>query len=80
MKPYSKDLRLRVLAAASIAGCPEKEVAKTFGASLPTIERYLKKAQQTRDIESKPITGAPARKGAALDATLPQNRLGSTPI
>src|SRR5215216_1145421 len=71
MKPYSKDLRLRVLAAVD-RGMPRKEVAKTFGISLPTIKRYLKRHRQTGDVEPKPITGAPAREGAALDAALPE--------
>jgi transposase len=38
MKPYSKDLRLRVLAAVD-AGKPREEVAKTFSVSVPTIKR-----------------------------------------
>jgi transposase len=33
MKPYSKDLRLRVLAAVD-AGTPREEVAKTFSVSI----------------------------------------------
>jgi hypothetical protein len=38
MKPYSKDLRLRVLAAVD-SGVPREEVAKTFSVSVPTIKR-----------------------------------------
>ena len=37
MKPYSKDLRLRVLAALD-AGRPREKVAKTFLVSMPTIK------------------------------------------
>jgi DDE superfamily endonuclease/Homeodomain-like domain len=40
MKPYSKDLRLRVLAAVD-ARRPREEVAKTFSVSVPTIKRWL---------------------------------------
>jgi transposase len=36
MKPYSKDLRMRVLAAVD-RGVPREEVAKTFSVSMPTI-------------------------------------------
>ncbi len=36
MKPYSKDLRLRVLAAVD-GGVPREEAAKTFSVSVPTI-------------------------------------------
>jgi transposase len=38
MKPYSKDLRLRVLAAVD-AGGPREEVAKTFSVSVPTVKK-----------------------------------------
>ncbi len=60
MKPYSKDLRLRVLAAAAVdAGKPrgEEEVAKTFSVSMPTIKLWLKRRHETGDVEPKPIPG-----------------------
>ncbi len=70
MKPYSKDLRLRVLAAVD-RGMPRAEAARIFGVSALTIRRYLRLRQQTGDVEPKPVPGPPARKGAALEATLP---------
>jgi transposase len=70
MKPYSKDLRLRVLAAVD-AGRPREEVAQTFSVSVPTIKRWLKRRRETGDVEPKPIPGRPCVKGAALEAWLP---------
>lgn len=70
MKPYSKDLRLRVLAAVD-RGMPRKEVVRVFGVSEPSVRRYLRLRRETGDVEPKPPTGPPARKGAALDAALP---------
>jgi transposase len=70
MKPYSKDLRLRVLAAVD-RGMPRKEVARVFGVSEPTIRRYLRLRRETGDVEPKPVAGPPARKGAALETALP---------
>src|SRR3712207_631418 len=70
MKPYSKDLRLRVLAAVD-AGKPREEVAKTFSVSMPTIKRWLKRRRETGDVEPKPIPGCPRLKGAALQEWLP---------
>ncbi len=70
MKPYSKDLRLRVLAAVD-CGMPREEIAQIFGVSAPTIRRYLKLRRETGDVEPKPVPGPPARKGAALLAALP---------
>jgi transposase len=70
MKPYSKDLRVRVLAAVD-SGVPREEVAKTFSVSVPTIKRWLKRRRETGDVEPKPIPGRPRVKGAALEEWLP---------
>jgi transposase len=72
MKPYSKDLRLRVLAAVD-SGKPREEVAKTFSVSMPTIKRWLKRRRETGDVEPEPIPGRPARKGAMLKEWLPEH-------
>jgi transposase len=71
MKPYSKDLRLRVLAAVD-RGVPREEVAKTFSVSVATIKRWLKRRRrETADVEPKPIPGRPRLKGAVLQEWLP---------
>jgi transposase len=72
MKPYSKDLRLRVLATVD-RGIPRAEVAKTFSVSLPTIKRWLKRRRETGDVEVKPIPGRPSVKGAVLREWLPSH-------
>jgi transposase len=66
MKPYSKDLRVRMLAAVDSGVVPREEVAKTFSVSVPTIKRWLKRRRETGDVEPKPIPGRPRLKGAAL--------------
>jgi transposase len=71
MKPYSKDLRMKVLAAVDRGGMPRKEVAEVFGVSEPTIKRWLRRRRETGDIEPKPIPGPSAKKGAALEDHLP---------
>ncbi len=70
MKPYSKDLRLKVLAAVD-RGMPREQVAKVFGVSVPTIKRWLRRRRETGDVEPKPIPGPPDRKGALLGGWLP---------
>ena len=52
MKPYSKDLRLRILAACD-RGMPRKELSRIFGVSEPTIRRYLRLRRETGDVEPK---------------------------
>src|SRR5918911_3502463 len=71
MKPYSKDLRLRVLSAVD-AGTPREQVAKTFSVSMPTIKRWLKRRRETGDVEPKPIPGRPSRKGTMLQSWPPK--------
>jgi len=66
MKPYSKDLRMRVLAAVD-RGAPREEVARTFSVSVPTIKRWLRRRRETGGVEPKPIPGRPRVKGAALE-------------
>jgi transposase len=70
MKPYSKDLRLRVLDAVD-AGTPREDVARTFSVSMPTIKRWLKRRRETGDVQPRAIPGRPPRKGAMLKEWLP---------
>jgi transposase len=64
MKAYSKDLRLRVLAAVDW-GMPRAQVAKTFGVSVSTIKRYLRLRSETGDVQPKPIAQADPRASRA---------------
>jgi transposase len=65
MNAYSKDLRLKTLAAID-RGIPRKEVAELFGVSMSTIKRWLKRRRQTGDVNIHKIPGRPAVKGEAL--------------
>ena len=70
MKPYSKDLRLKILAACD-RGMPRREVARIFDVSEPTIRRYLRLRRETGGVDPRPVPGPPARKDEALQAALP---------
>lgn len=70
MKPYSRDLRLRVLAAVD-AGKPRQEIVETFSVSEPTIKRRLKRRRETGNVEPRPIPGRPTVKEATLEQWLP---------
>ena len=70
MKPYSKDLRLKILAAVD-RGMPRREVSWIFGVSEPTIRGYLRLHRETGGVDPRPVPGPPARKGRALEAALP---------
>jgi transposase len=72
MNAYSKDLRLKTLAAID-RGIPRKEVAELFGVSMSTIKRWLKRRRLTGDVETMKIPGRPAVKGKALREWLPEH-------
>jgi len=56
MNAYSLDLRLKLLEAVD-RGIPRKEVVRTFGISMPTIERYLRRRRQGAALEPGTSTG-----------------------
>ena len=70
MKPYSEDLRERVVAAVE-RGTKRSEVVETFAVSLPTIKRWVKRWRETGGLAPKPIPGPPAIKRDALVEALP---------
>ena len=70
MNAYSKDLRLKALAAID-RGIPRVEVTELFGVSRSTIKRWLKRRRQTGGVETMKIPGRPSVKGRALREWLP---------
>jgi transposase len=70
MNAYSKDLRLKTLAAIDRA-IPRVEVCELFGISLSTIKRWLQRRRQTGGLETMKIPGRPSVKGRALREWLP---------
>jgi len=56
MGAYSKDLRLKVLAAVD-RGVPRKEAVGLFGVSLATVKRWLKRRNEGEDLAPKPSPG-----------------------
>jgi transposase len=60
MGSYSKDLRLKVLAATE-RGALRREVVETFGISLATLKRWLKKRREDEDLSPRFSTGRKRR-------------------
>jgi transposase len=60
MNAYSKDLRIKALGALE-RGMPRKEAASTFGVSLATLKRWLKRRRQGEDIAPRPSPGRTPR-------------------
>jgi transposase len=71
MKPYSEDLRWRVVGAVG-KGMPREDVAEQFEVSVPTIERWLRQRRETGGVAAKPVPGPVAVKTDALVEALPE--------
>lgn len=70
MNAYSLDLRLKVLDAID-RGIPRREVVRTFGLSMPTLERYLRRSRQGGDLAPKPSPG----RTPSICATVEERRM-----
>jgi transposase len=66
MNAYSKDLRLRVLAAVD-RGEHREEIARLFGVSLATIGRYVKRRRETGEVVARPSPGRTRRIGSTVE-------------
>ncbi len=77
VRAYSTDLRERVLAAVD-RGMRLDDVAATFGVSVPTIKRYLRRRRETGGVEPKAVPRRPAPNGDALRAWLPERLVASS--
>jgi transposase len=69
VKPYSEDLRLRVVAARQ-AGHSAQELAKLFSLSKRTVERYCKQRATTGHLRPKQMGGYRRSRLADHGATL----------
>ncbi len=69
MKPYSLDLRTRVVQAV-VAGQPRTAVAQRFQVGRATVHRWMAQHAATASLAPKPIPGRPRAIGAAEQAAL----------
>ncbi len=70
MKPYSLDLRERVLAAAHEDPLSQAEIAKKFKIGLTTLEKWLRRQRQTGKSMPLPHGGGRARALQGCEALL----------
>src|SRR3989304_5999270 len=72
MKPYSQDLRERVIAAVRTEQQSLSEIARTFGVSESTVDKWAKRWRDTGRVAARPFAGGRRRAlrdcAAALQA------------
>ena len=61
MKPYCQDLRKRIVTKAQAGKQTQAVIAATFGVSLSTVEKWLRRKRETGKITPKPPPHGPKR-------------------
>ena len=70
MKPYSQDLRKRVIAAVRAKRQSLSEIARTFGVSESTVDKWAKRWRETGKVAARPFAGGRRRALRECAATL----------
>lgn len=79
MKPYSMDLRQRVIAAYDNGAGTQEELAATFCVSVRWIQQVLRRRRETGSIASKAHSGGRSAKIAGESAVRLQQAVAETP-
>lgn len=66
MNAYSEDLRLKILEALD-RGIPRREAVRTFGVSMATIERYVRRRRRGEDLASRASPGRTPTIGSTVE-------------
>lgn len=69
MKPYSEDLRTRIVSAVH-GGMPKSEAARTFGVSPSSVKRYCRLAANEEPLAPRKGGGRPPKTNAAIEGLL----------
>ena len=72
MKPYSEDLRRKIVAAVE-RGMPKIEAARTFGVSLSSVKRYRRLAAREEPLAPRKGGGRPPKTNAATARLLEED-------
>jgi len=72
MKPYSEDLRRRIVAAVE-GGMPKLEAARLFGVSTSSVKRYCRLAAHEEPLAPRKGGGRPPKTNAAIAGLLEED-------
>lgn len=70
MEAYSQDLRERVIETIEAGEQSQPQIAKTFGISLSTVEKWGRRWRETRTVARLPFQPGPERDLASCDTFL----------
>ena len=72
MKPYSEDLRLRIVKALQV-GTPKSAAARLFSVSLSSVKRYAKIAERGESLEPRKGGGRPPKADETIQRLLEED-------
>ncbi len=72
MRPYSEDLRLKIVAAVD-GGMPKTQAARTFGVDLSSVKRYCRLAAAGEPLTPRKGGGRPPKADAATARLLEED-------
>lgn len=72
MRPYSEDLRARVIGACEVEHLAHRVVAKRLAVSASCVEQVLRRWRRTGSLAPHPHTGGPPSRLAAVEGRLRQ--------
>ena len=70
MKPYSEDLRTRIVRAVEVDGTSKSAAARLFGVSLSSVKRYLRLAQRGVSLAPRKGGGRPPKTDQIIEKLL----------
>src|SRR5215211_3617934 len=73
MKPYSEDLRTRIIQAVQEGGISKSETARLFGVSLSSVKRYARIANRGASLEPRKGGGRPPKTNETMKKLLEED-------
>jgi transposase len=73
MKPYSEDLRMRIIRALQEGGISKSETARLFGVSLSSVKRYARIASRGESLKPQKGGGRPPKTGETTKKLLKED-------
>ena len=73
MKPYSEDLRLRIVKALQVVGTSKSAAARLFSVSLSSVKRYANIAERGESLEPRKGGGRPPKADETIQRLLEED-------
>jgi transposase len=80
MKPYSEDLRVRIVRAVQEDSMSKSAAARLFGVSLSSVKRYVRIAERGSSLEPRKGRGRPPKADEITKKLLQERMSTSVPL